>query len=170
MLEPPEVHEPKLVRGLMLVVAVGFFIVFVALLLLNWPSGQWGEQDVTLLPQIQRTTDAIRGQTALPTARLVLDIGIYFVVVIGVGFMIAAWRGSRGALIGLLVISVLGLSYVSNMALYIGPMVSTCGFILILFGGLVAWASLPRHNLVEEPAATPIDDRGTDEYASHPVA
>ena len=172
MLEQPNAPEVKpntAIRALMLIVALGFVIVVVALLALNWPSGQWGEQDITMLPHISRTLQAISGKIVLPIPRLMLDIGIYILILIGIGFLVAAWRqGSRGALTGLLAISVLGLSYVSGMAVYIGPMVSVCGFILILFGGLVAWASLPRHNLPDEPAP-PIDDRGTDEYASHPV-
>ncbi len=172
MLEQPETPVPQpnnQVRGLMLIVACGFFVVIAALLVFNWPSGQWGEQDVTMLPHISRLFAAITGRIALPIPRLILDLGIYVLIVIGLGFLVAAWRtGSRNSLMGLLAISILGLSYVSGMAVYIGPMISVCGFILILFGGLVAWASLPRHNLPEE-SAPPIDDRGTDEYASHPV-
>jgi hypothetical protein len=170
MLEPPPSSEPtpkNQVRSLMFIVACGFVIVIVSLLLLNWPSGQWGESDVTMIPQIQRTIAAVTGKIAWPLPRLILDVGIYILLVIGLGFLVAAWRsGARGALMGLLAISILGLSYVSGMVVYVGPMISACGFVLILFGGLVAWASSPRHNLPEEP---PIDDRGTDEYASHPV-
>jgi hypothetical protein len=169
MLEQPFTREssPEMsIRGLMWLVAAGFIVVIVALLILGWPSGQWGDKDLKILPQIMRTVFALRGEVTLPAARLALDVGIYVLVMIGLAFLVAAWRGgSRGAVTGLLVISILGLSYVSGMALYIGPMVSTCGFLLILFGGLVAWASMPRQNLPEQP----IDDRGTDEYASHPV-
>lgn len=163
----PEPNPNKQVRGLMYIVACGFVIVLVSLLLLNWPSGQWGESDVKMLPQVQRTIAAVTGKIAWPVPRLVLDVGIYVLLIIGIGFLVAAWRnGARGALMGLMGISILGLSYVSGMVVYVGPMISACGFVLILFGGLVAWASLPRHNLPEEPH---IDDRGTDEYASHPV-
>jgi hypothetical protein len=164
-----------------------------ALVVLWWPTGNFGEQQVSIIHHIFRLTRPLNNEDGLNLPRRFLDAGIYLVVLVGVVFLVTAWRrGTRGALLGLIGVSVLGLSYVSGMALYSGPMVSTCGFLLILFGGVVTWATLRDETGEAENAdqllENPIDqndnlaqnyssadqakplDLGTDEYASHPIA
>ena len=170
------------IRSLMPLVLLGFVLVLTALLLLLWPTGQFGQQDVQTIPHILRVVRPMIGESALNIPRRILDVAIYGVVIIGLGFMVVAWRrGTRQSLLGLIGIAILGLSYVSGMALYTGPAVGTCGFLLILFGAMVAW--MTSHNEDQDDEASPAEmysdidpaertdnaTLGTDEYASHPV-
>ncbi len=129
-------RRSDIIRSLMPIVLVGFLIVLVALLFLLWPVDS-GTRTMQHLARI-----IAPGDTEFGLARRLLDLGIYVVVMIGFAFLLAAWRDSkRNALIGLMAIGILGTAYGSGMALYAGPMCSICGFLLILFGGLVAWAA-----------------------------
>lgn len=170
------------IRSLMPLVLLGFALVLTALLLLLWPTGQFGEQNVQTIPHILRVVRPMIGESALNIPRRILDVAIYLVVIIGIGFLVVAWRrGTRNSLLGLIGIAILGLSYVSGMALYTGPAVGTCGFLLILFGAMVAWiisrgededdeASPAETDTYTDPAErTENTTLGTDDYASHPV-
>src|SRR5450432_3349258 len=169
-------HLRQQVRSLLPIVIVGFALVLVALLVLLWPNGQWGDDGVVTMPHIVRLMTPLLHENGVNLPRRILDIGIYAVVVAGLVLLVQAWRqGRRNALVGLMFVGILGLSYVSGMALYTGPMIGTCGFMLILFGGLVAWVSTtdptptaPDHD-GENFTIEPIYTLGTDENATHPV-
>jgi hypothetical protein len=130
------------IRSLMPLILIGLTFVVSALLLLKWPNGQFGEENVSPLPHLERIGQPLIGESSLSLPRRILDIAIYVVVVVGLGFLVLTWRrGQRNSLLGLIGVSILGLSYVSGMALYAGPAVGTCGFLLIFFGAMVAWVS-----------------------------
>ncbi|MEP7285780.1 MAG: hypothetical protein ABI947_08430 [Chloroflexota bacterium] len=180
MLEQRERSNLQTIRSLLPVVFAGLMLVIVALVIMLWPTGAYGDQGVQTVPHVLRVLRPLPSETGLNIPRRILDVGIYVVVLVGIGALLIAWRrGSRNALVSLIVVGVLGLSYVSGMALYTGPMVSTCGFLLIFFGGLVAWVT--SHN---EPATSALPDdgdpadradqidraeSGTDKYASHTI-
>lgn len=149
------------IRGVLLLAMVGFVLVIVAFLVLLWPTGSWGTNDVAFVQHFQRITSALTGEGTSNLPRRLLDVAIYLVVLVGLIFMFGAWwRGSRFALTGLLGASVLGLSYAGGMALYTAPMVTSCGFTLVLFAALLSLLSLHE----EEPAAEPntADDQPLD--------
>ena len=99
-----------------------------------------------------------------------LDVSLYVMLMAGMVLLAMAWRrGTRNALIGLLAIALLGLAYAGGMALYFGPMVSICGFMLILFGGLIALAASPSADRPDEPENRQAEVR-TNDHASHSVA
>jgi hypothetical protein len=184
--EPSRLNQTDttIVFYLMLLVAVGLIAVLFALMLLRWPAGPDAEGPGIhhLVRMLGPSPD--NGPDIL---RRLLDFAIYLVVVSGVGLLgRVLLRRSRQSLVGLMAVGFLGLAYVSGMALYAGPMVSVCGFMLILFGGLVAWiaSSPPEGTTVtveapgesaEEPgeASRPegesVDIR-TDDHASHSAA
>jgi uncharacterized membrane protein len=184
--EAPDVSDVGKVRSLLPLVILGFILVVFALAVLWWPTGNFGEQQVSIIHHISRLTRPLNNEDGLNLPRRFLDAGIYLIVLAGVVFLVTAWRrGTRGAVLGLIGVSVLGLSYASGMALYSGPMVSTCGFLLILFGAVVTWATLreestPQDNTDQLEHEKPdLDsgeaqrhslDLGTDEYALHPIA
>ncbi len=169
---------------------LGFILVVFALAVLWWPTGNFGEQQVSIIHHISRLTRPLNNEDGMNLPRRFLDAGIYLIVLAGVVFLVTAWRrGARSAILGLIGVSVLGLSYASGMALYSGPMVSTCGFLLILFGAVVTWATLREESTQPDNTADNTDqielekpaiesgeaqrhslDLGTDEYASHPIA
>lgn len=180
MPDDQQLDETSTIRGLIILVFVGFVLVITALLTLLWPTGQFGSEGVETIPHLMRVFRPLLSESSLNLPRRILDIAIYAVVVAGIGFLITAWRrGSRGALLGLMAVAALGLSYVSAMALYTGPMISTCGYLLILFGALVAWSAtrgeaqdpMQTDELPAEPTdrAADITNLGTDDYGSHPV-
>ncbi len=131
-------HET--VRSLLPLIGIGFFIVLVALLFMQWP-----------LPTAQTATDhqynRMTGFLSGPTASLpgfALDALAYVLLLVGIGCIVIAWRRAwPGPLLALTLIGVLGLAYVSSSALYTGPMISVCGFTMVLFGGLVGWVAVP---------------------------
>jgi len=142
---PPQQPAPSnraTIRALMCVVAFGFFIVLTALLLMLWPGGVSADTKASptihVLKVIQQTPD----EPTLNLPRHLLDFAVYALVLAGLWFMVRAVRdNARGALIGLMVVGALGLAYAGTSGLYVGPMFSICGFSLILFGGMLAWAA-----------------------------
>jgi uncharacterized membrane protein len=157
----PNQTDGTIVRYLMPLVLIGLIIVLFALALLRWPAGP--DADGPGLHHLSRMLGpAPDGGPDIP--RRLLDFIIYPVVLAGVGLLVMVLRRrSRTALIGLVAVGVLGLAYVNGMALYAGPMVSVCGFMLILFGGLVAWAgsSAPEETSVAvETPGGPSDEPG----------
>jgi hypothetical protein len=73
-----------------------------------------------------------------------MDATVYILLLVGMGCLVIAWQRARpGPLIALTMVGALGLAYVSGSALYTGPMISVCGFSMVLFGGLVAWIAVP---------------------------
>ncbi|MCC7445837.1 MAG: hypothetical protein IT324_00400 [Anaerolineae bacterium] len=155
---------------LMPVVLVGLLIVLMALLLLRWPAGNQADSAET-------TTQLFRllqppAETAPSVGMRLLDASLYVMMAAGIVLLAIAWRrGARNALVGLVGIAILGLAYASGMALYFGPMVSICGFMLILFGGLIALAASPSAELdrPDEPENRQAEVR-TNDHASHSVA
>jgi hypothetical protein len=187
---PEEINRPHqtdttVVRYLMVLVIAGLIAVFFALARLRWPAGP--DADGPGIHHLSRMLGPSPDSSSLDIPRRLLDFAIYPVALIGVGLLgLVLRRRSRLSLIGLMVVGFLGLAYVSGMALYAGPMVSVCGFMLILFGGLVAWiASSPPEEttitvevpgeLAEQPGETSrpegesVDIR-TDDHASHSAA
>ncbi len=163
------------VRSLLPMVITGFVLVLLALLVLKWPNGQWGDEGVSTVPHVMRLFTPLLNEDGLNIPRRIIDLGIYAVVVVGLVLLVTAWRqGTRGTLPLLMLVSITGLAYVGGMALYSGPMIGTCGFMLILFGGLVTWASTTDHASAhpddEENLTTePIHTLGTDENGTHSV-
>ena len=179
--------ESGKIRSLLPIAIVGLVLVIVALLLLLWPTGQFGDTDVRMIPHVARILRSIDNETGLNLPRRLLDVGIYIVLLAGIGFLVVAWRrGTRSALVGLIAVSILGLSYMSGMALYTGPMIATCGFLLVLFGAVVAWTTTRDKGADENDENTALHstdsmadqkidgsdtlELGTDENAPHPVA
>jgi hypothetical protein len=157
----PNQTDATIVRYLMPLVLIGLSVVMFALALLRWPAGP--DADGPGLHHLSRILGpaADGGPDIL---RRLVDFMIYPVVLTGVGLLLVVLRRrSRTALIGLVAVGVLGLAYVNGMALYAGPMVSVCGFMLILFGGLVAWvaSSPPEETTVTvETPGEPSDEPG----------
>jgi hypothetical protein len=125
-------------RALMPLIILGYAMALCALPVVGWPTGQFGQQNVELVRHFDRITRPLisEGDSAgLP--RKILDVAFYLVLLAGFGFLVLSWRGRRNPMLGLIGVGILGLSYASGMALYSGPLLSTCGFLLILFGGIV---------------------------------
>src|SRR5260221_12601637 len=113
------------VRGLLPMVVAGFILVLLALLVLMWPNGQWGDEGVTTMPHVMRLFKPMLNEDSLNIPRRILDLGIYAIVVVGLVLLVTAWRrGTRGSLLGLMLVSILGLAYVGGMALYSEPMIA----------------------------------------------
>jgi hypothetical protein len=130
--------DPVIIRSLIPIVFLGFLVAFLALFLLQWPMPSGSEQPTGLL--LLRIAAPSAGDNPANLARRFLDLGIFIITLIGIGFMAVAWRlGERGPLMGLVAVGILGIAYASGTAAYTGPMVSVCGYTIILFGGLVAW-------------------------------
>ena len=154
--------DVTIVRYLMPLVIFGLIVVLVALALLRWPTGP--DADGPGIHHVTRILGPSSDSGIPDILRRLLDFAMYLVVMIGVGLLgMVLRRRSRTALIGLVAVGILGLAYVNGMALYAGPMVSVCGFMLILFGGLVAWAasSPPEETTVTvETPGEPSDQPG----------
>lgn len=158
--EAPVPTDPAMVRLLMPIVFVGFLIVGLALLVMQWPVPP-GVESVTV-PLLVRIVQPNPGESSLGFARRFLDLAVYGLFLIGIGMMLTAWKsGGRRLLLGLMAVAVLGLAYASGMALYNGPMVSICGFTLILFGGMVAWVASSLGE-AEEPETETLINTGQD--------
>ncbi len=149
-----------IIRALLSIVIVGFVLVGFALLLLRWPIGA-GDQAVQQITRLAGSDD--NGANLI---QRLPDLAIYLIVIAGIAFLVLAIRrGERSLLLGLVGIGFLGLAYAGGMALYIGPMVSVCGFMLILFGGMVAWATTgPR----EAEDTENMESAGTTESPESP--
>jgi hypothetical protein len=165
------------IRSLMPIVLIGFILVLLALLFLLWPAGSQGDDRRGAVQHLARML--MPGEGGFNLARIFVDLGIYVVVVIGIGFLVSAWRsGRRNVLVGLMVVGILGIAYASGMGLYAGPAVSICGFMFILFGGLVAWAASSADRLESDDTGDQLDTldtvdttaNRTNDHASHSVA
>src|SRR5689334_19171635 len=111
----PDMGEVRKVRSLLPLVIMGFVLVVIALAVLWWPTGNFGEQQVSVIHHIARLTRPLNNEDGLNLPRRFLDAAIYLVVLAGVVFLVTVWRrGTRGALMGLIGVSVLGLSYASG--------------------------------------------------------
>lgn len=127
------------IRALIPLVLFGFLLTLIALLIAGWPTGQFGQQNVETVPHYERFTRPLVGEgETLTLPRRILDVAFYLVLLAGFAFLFLTWRrGNRSSLMGLIGVGILGLSYASGMALYNGAFVSMCGFLLILFSGIV---------------------------------
>lgn len=168
------------VRSLLPLMLIGIVVVLAALLFMQWPIP--ASKNVTDR-QINRLTGFLSGPNAsLPG--FILDATVYVLLLVGIGCIVIAWQRARpGSLIALTMVGLLGLVYVSSSALYTGPMISVCGFSMVLFGGLVAWVAVPvgKEKTPESVAAleqAPEEVKAvsetkeaseTSDYASHSV-
>jgi hypothetical protein len=129
-----------IVRGLLPIIFAGALIVAVSLLALRFPTATPDDPGASSAAHLMRVVSRFEGAAPLMPG-VILDIGVYVAVIATFVLMFAAGtRGNRGALTGLIGVGLLGIAYVSSMVLFVGPMVSLCGFSLILFGSLTAWA------------------------------
>jgi hypothetical protein len=150
----------NVVRAVLPIVAIGFLIALVALLVLLWPAHSSSDPGIVTSTHLGRLTNEFSGDT--PITRILVDVSIYILMLIAFGVLLATWaRRNRALLPILMAIGLLGIAYASGMALYTGPMISICGFSLMLFGSLVAWAASPSDPTlngeivqVESPADT----------------
>jgi hypothetical protein len=127
-------------RGVLPITLVGILIALVALLVLQWPI-QTADSSVQTTVHISRLVERL---TSGNIGGALTDAIMYGAVLVAIVLCVVLWRhGTRPRLLGLLFIGLLGLVYSGGMALYIGPMVSVCGFSLILFGALIALATYP---------------------------
>ncbi len=186
---PSEFERLDIVRNLMPFVLFGVIVVLLALLLIRWPSAAPDDSPISTSAHLNRVISRLAGTGGPVLPGLVLDLGIYAAALLAVVLMVAAWRsGARRALVGLVLIGLLGLSYAGGMALYSGAMFGVCGFTLILAGGLVAWIATSPDDAAEmeleaahaehtemkdkafsQPEAATESDAGKNDYASHPV-
>jgi hypothetical protein len=177
---PPERSDPAIIRHLMPVVFVGYVIVSCALFVMQWPAPPGSEAPT--FPLLLRMVRQGPDESSLALARHFLDFGIFLLTGIGLVAMVIAWRrGTRRPLMWMMATALLGIAYASGMALYNGPMVSICGFTLILFGGMVAWvaSSLRAADEIEteheteskaDKATGPVEIRTNDHASTHSIA
>lgn len=155
--EPAPVFSRRIaesVRGLMPVAMLGILVVLLALLAMQWPTPDPFDAATTTQPHPMRVLARI---SSGDIAGAVLDSLIYGMLIAALLCIVVIVRQRRRSWLGgLLIVGLLGLAYTSSMALYNGPMISVCGFSLILSGALVAWA-----------AATP-DDRPESRSENRP--
>ncbi len=146
-------ERSPVIRSLMPLVFLGFLIVGTALLCVLWPpsAGDTRTSPVNFRDRVETPGLGSR----INAAQRILDLSLCLVVIVGMVLLFVAWAGhSRGALVGLITVGVLGVFYGSGMALYAGPTVSICGFMLILFGGLVAWVASSPGDASDELSTT----------------
>lgn len=126
------------VRGLLLLAFMGAALALLALTLMQWRSPRSEDAAWVTMTHPQRLVLRLEQSD---TGGLMGDALIYPVLLIGVASAAVAWRrGRRGALVGVLLMALLGMGYAGSMALYNGAMVAVCGFSLMLFSGLVAFS------------------------------
>ncbi len=156
MPEAPQ-REPALesLRGLLLLAFMGAALALLALTLMQWRSPRGEDAAWVTMTHPQRLVVRLEQSD---TSGLVSDALIYPVLLIGVASAAVAWRhGRRGALVGVMLMALLGMGYAGSMALYNGAMVAVCGFSLMLFSGLVAFSLALAANPPPLEAAT-LDD------------
>jgi hypothetical protein len=130
--------------GALVICTLGFMFALFALLVLRWPVNPTAPIEVA--PHMQRITQTIEGEsTPAMVSRLILNIGIYIIMLIALIALIIGWlRGGRAAARTLILMALLGLMYVTGMALYLSGSVAVFGFCLMLFGALLAWVATER--------------------------
>ncbi len=137
-----------LTNGVIILAILGVMITLIAVLGLQWPLpanadvGNTGALTTRLFSQrLQMRMDL---GDAASTASLILDVLVYISLALAVVFIVVSLSGrSRAPYMGLVLVGVFGVIYVFGSALYVGPMISLCGFSLILFVGAVLWFSFP---------------------------
>jgi hypothetical protein len=145
-------HAPERRRALLAgvpVILVGLLLVTVAMLKAPWPS-----DPLSLFNTTVRYSERLRG---LPNAaesktpewygRRVFDglaLGLLVIGYISVGLII--WTNEWRALIVLVLVGVGGVLYGGSIGLYVGPILTTGGFALVLFG---AGLNLTSQTLIE---------------------
>lgn len=141
-----------MVRGLMALVLIGIVLVVVALLALRWPL--LGQDAIPYDYGTHPERLAVAGNGPRGAAGLLIDLSVYVIVLAALIMALRTLRTGKRQWLGALVITgLLGLAYVIGMVLYIGPMVSGCGFSLIVFGALVAWIAGDQDQEGEQEAA-----------------
>jgi len=173
MLDSSSAHHPhpiNAVRAVLPLVVFGFSIALCSMLVLLWPARSTADASIITTTHLARVASEFG---RVPFARIVVDIGIYVVLLVAFVAILMAWsRRSRGMLTLLMGIGLLGIAYASGQALYTGPMFSVCGYSLILFGSLVGWASSPDQAVEEvaspeAPGLTTMTEPATGESFAH---
>jgi hypothetical protein len=150
-------------RSLMALVFLGFLIVGTAMLCMLWPLGSVGDARTTSVNFRARVEEADQA-SGVSVAQRILDLVVCGGIIVGLIALFIAWIGGRrDVLIALMVVGILSIAYASGMALYSGPLVFICGFMLVLFGGLVAWMSSSS----AEPSGEPLEPGKLDETHDH---
>lgn len=170
--QPHEADKPthsalESIRIVMAMVFLGLATVLCSLFFLQWPASPPAPPTDTTL-HTARIYEQIRDDGTTGLIRSLVDVSIYVVILAGIACLVLALVGRRGAVMGLIGVGVLGLVYASGTALYTGPMISVCGFTVILFGGLTAWVASGAADIEPPPdnptAATvqPTDEPGQE--------
>lgn len=138
------------VRGVLPVAVFGLFVAAVGILLMQWPTFQADDSAVATTFHINRVIDRLNAGD-VPGA--LADGLVYVLLIIGGLCVVVGWaRGRVSALMGLAIIGLLGLAYMSGVALYNGPMIGVFGFALITFSGVISWAVVAGAPQEEPPA------------------
>lgn len=168
----------RLPSGTLVWATVGFLIVLFALLVLNWPTTG---SATTVGRHLSRLATIDGEAPAATVSRIILNIGIYIIMLIIAGALIAGWvRGGRGAAQTLIIMAALGLMYMTGMALYFSAAISVCGFSLILASSLLAWSvteNMQKYKRKQKPVLNstavyvepPIAPEATNETISPPA-
>lgn len=157
--EPPEGNKISRsalasIRIVMPIVLLGLATVLCSLLFLLWPAGTPSQPAESSI-HAARIFEQTQTEGAMGLIRSLVDVSIYGVVLAGIICLVMAVMGRRGAVLGLMGVGLLGLMYAGGMALYNGPMISVCGFTMILFGGVVAWVASGAADIEPPPPNTP---------------
>jgi hypothetical protein len=143
-------HAPERRRALLVgvpVILAGLLLVTVAMLKAPWPS-----DPVSLLNTTVSYGDRLRGLPGFPDSRTpewygrrVFDGLALCLLVIGyisVGLII--WTNEWRALIVLVLVGIGGTLYGGSIGLYVGPILTTGGYALVLFGAGLNLSSQAR--------------------------
>jgi hypothetical protein len=159
----PQFEEAmQTVFALMPLISFGLFLVLFGLLALMWPTGSFGEDSVESINNLERIYRGITGQYPTNVVKIILDIAYYPLVIAVTWFVVRAWIGAkRRVFVAIIAISILGMSYLAGMVLYNGPMVSACGFTVLLFGSFVI-LTVARDNYDSESDETSATQNRTE--------
>ena len=164
---PAERSDSAIIRLLMPVVFLGFLIVSCSLFVMQWPAPPGSE--VPTMPLLSRMVQQTPNEGGVALARHFMDFGIYVLATLGLILMFMAWRsGTRRPLVWMMATALLGIAYASGMSLYNGPMVSICGFTLILFGGMVVWVASSLGGADQTDSTDTTDATDTPDRSSGP--
>jgi len=141
---PVDTERP---RALLFIPIVGIAIVVLALLGLQWPMPATDSSTSGALVThlfTERLTQRFQLGGDANIAGAILDVLVVVALLLALLFTVLGLLSrSRAPLMGLILVGVYGVIYVFSSALYLGPMISLCGFSLILFVGVITWFTFP---------------------------
>jgi hypothetical protein len=145
-------HAPERRRALLAgvpVILAGLLLVTVAMLKAPWPSDPLSLLNTTVSysERLRGLPNAVNGKSFEWYGRRVFDglaLGLLAIGYICVGLII--WTNEWRALIVLVLVGVCGTLYGGSIGLYVGPILTTGGFALVLFG---AGLNLTSQTLIE---------------------